>query len=143
MQKIAASIPALVAALCMNAAVAAPVAFPTGPVTIEIWWHEYGPFTTYVKELIEAYKKVRPNVTVNPVITSSGDINQKLTVALATGTGPHIMDQDASFYELYYSKGVLAKSNAELVERAARIVRESGAQVATPADVRKMLDLRS
>ena len=26
-------------------------------VTIEIWWHEYGPFTAYVKELIEAYKK--------------------------------------------------------------------------------------
>ena len=41
-------------------------AFPTENVTIEIWWHEYGPFTAYVKELIEAYKKVRPNVTINP-----------------------------------------------------------------------------
>jgi multiple sugar transport system substrate-binding protein len=104
----------------------APPNFPKENVTIEIWWHEYGPFTAYVKELIEAYKKVRPNVTVNPVITSSGDINQKLTVALATGTGPHIMDQDASFYELYYSKGVLepldlgvfgAKSYEELTAR--------------------------
>ncbi len=86
---------------------ASPEAFPKEPVTIEIWWHEYGPMTAYVKELIEAYKKVRPNVTVHPVITSSGDINQKLTVGLATGTGPHIMDQDASFYELYFLKGVL------------------------------------
>ena len=25
---------------------------PTENVTIEIWWHEYGPFTAYVKELI-------------------------------------------------------------------------------------------
>jgi hypothetical protein len=77
-------------------------------------WHEYGPFTAYVKELIQAYKSVRPNVTVNPVVTSSGDINQKLTVALATGTGPDIMDQDASFYELYYAKGVLEPLNLEV-----------------------------
>jgi multiple sugar transport system substrate-binding protein len=88
--------------------------FPKENVTIEIWWHEYGPFTAYVKELIEAYKKVRPNVTINPVVTSSGDINQKLTVALATGTGPDIMDQDASFYELYYAKGVLEPLNLEV-----------------------------
>src|SRR5512141_177088 len=91
-----------------------PANFPKQPVTIEIWWHEFGPFTTYMKELIEAYKKVRPNVTVNPVVTSSGDINQKLTVALATGTGPDIMDQDASFYELYYAKGVLEPLNLEV-----------------------------
>ena len=104
----------------------APPGFPKENVTIEIWWHEFGPFTAHVKELIEAYKKVRPNVTIKPVITSSGDINQKLTVALATGTGPHIMDQDASFYELYYSKGVLeplnldvfnVKSYEQLIER--------------------------
>jgi ABC-type glycerol-3-phosphate transport system substrate-binding protein len=88
-------------------AAAGPDNFPKEAVTIEIWWHEYGPMTAYVKELIEAYKQVRPNVTVHPVITSSGDINQKLTVGLATGTGPNIMDQDASFYELYYLKDVL------------------------------------
>ena len=41
-------------------------AFPTENITIELWWHEYGPFTAYVKELIEAYKKARPNVTINP-----------------------------------------------------------------------------
>src|SRR5664279_4497206 len=81
----------------------APAGFPKENVTIEIWWHEYGPFTTYVKELIEAYKKVRPNVTINPVVMSSGDIQQKVAVGFATGTGPHILDQDASFYELYYN----------------------------------------
>ena len=76
--------------------------------------------------MIEAYKQVRPNVTVVPTITSSADINQKMTVALATGTGPHIMDNDASFYSLYYSKGVLepldlgvfgAKSYADVIAR--------------------------
>jgi multiple sugar transport system substrate-binding protein len=93
---------------------AAGAAFPTGNVTIEVWWHEYGPFTAYVKELIEAYKKVRPNVTINPTITSSSDINQKLTVALAAGTGPDIMDQDASYYVQYYAKGVLEPLNLDV-----------------------------
>ena len=99
-----------------TAAVAAepPPGFPKDNVTIEIWWHEYGPFTAYMKELIAAYKTERPNVTINPLITSSGDINQKLTVALATGTGPDIMDQDASFYELYYAKGVLEPLNLQV-----------------------------
>ena len=112
--KVAASMLALSAAFAIQPARAQAPAFPTGNVTIEIWWHEYGPFTAYMKELIEAYKKVRPNVTINPVITSSGDINQKLTVGLATGTGPHIMDQDASFYELYFTKGVLEPLNLDV-----------------------------
>jgi 3-keto-5-aminohexanoate cleavage enzyme len=44
---------------------------------------------------------------------------------------------------VYFSRGRLAKSNAELVERAARLVREAGLDVATPSDVREMLQLRS
>ena len=89
-------------------------AFPTENITIEVWWHEYGPFTAYVKELIEAYKKLHPNVTINPTIASSSDMNQKLTVALAAGTGPDIMDADASYYVAYYAKGVLAPVNLEV-----------------------------
>ncbi len=89
-------------------------AFPTDPVTIEIWWHEYAPMTAYVKDLIEAYKKVRPNVTINPTIASSTDMNTKLTAALATGTGPDIMDADASYYVAYYTKGVLEPLNLDV-----------------------------
>jgi 3-keto-5-aminohexanoate cleavage enzyme len=43
---------------------------------------------------------------------------------------------------VYYSKGELAQSNAQLVERAVRIAREYGCEIATPGDVRKMLQLR-
>lgn len=43
---------------------------------------------------------------------------------------------------VFYSKGVLAKSNAELVERAARLSREAGLKIATPGDVRKYLKLK-
>ena len=89
-------------------------AFPTENITIEVWWHEYGPFTAYVKELIEAYKKLHPNVTINATVASSTDMNQKLTVALAAGTGPDIMDADASYYVAYYTKGILEPANLDV-----------------------------
>jgi 3-keto-5-aminohexanoate cleavage enzyme len=43
---------------------------------------------------------------------------------------------------LYYSKGVLAKSNGELVERIARLARELGREVATPDEARKILSIK-
>ncbi len=42
---------------------------------------------------------------------------------------------------VYYAKGVLAKNNAQLVERVARIAVELGRQVATPDQARKILGL--
>jgi 3-keto-5-aminohexanoate cleavage enzyme len=42
---------------------------------------------------------------------------------------------------IYYSKGVLAKSNAQLVERIVRIAKELGRNVATPQETRKILSL--
>ncbi len=41
-----------------------------------------------------------------------------------------------------YSKGVLAKSNRQLVERAARVIREYGNDVATPDEAREILGLK-
>jgi len=43
---------------------------------------------------------------------------------------------------VYYSKGVLAKSNAELVARVARIAKELGREVATVDEAREMLGLK-
>lgn len=43
---------------------------------------------------------------------------------------------------LYIDRGVLARSNAELVEKAVKIVRLMGADVASPAEVRTELKLR-
>jgi 3-keto-5-aminohexanoate cleavage enzyme len=42
---------------------------------------------------------------------------------------------------IYYSKGVLAKNNAELVERVVRIAKEFGREVATPQEARRILSL--
>lgn len=43
---------------------------------------------------------------------------------------------------VYISKGVLAKSNAELVEKAVRIAKELGREIATPEEARKILGMR-
>lgn len=42
---------------------------------------------------------------------------------------------------IYYSKGVLARSNAQLVERVVRLAGEFGREVATPSEARRMLNL--
>jgi 3-keto-5-aminohexanoate cleavage enzyme len=42
---------------------------------------------------------------------------------------------------IYYSHGVLARSNAQLVERVVRLAGELGREIATPAEARTMLGL--
>jgi 3-keto-5-aminohexanoate cleavage enzyme len=42
---------------------------------------------------------------------------------------------------VYLSKGVIAKSNGELVEKAVRLARELGREIATPREARKILGL--
>lgn len=44
---------------------------------------------------------------------------------------------------IYLSKGVLAKSNGELVEKAVRLAKELGREIATPDEARKILGLKS
>jgi len=40
-----------------------------------------------------------------------------------------------------YSKGVLVDNNRQFVERAARVIKEFGREVATPAEARQILSL--
>jgi uncharacterized protein (DUF849 family) len=43
---------------------------------------------------------------------------------------------------IFIEKGVIAKSNAELVEKVVRIARELGREIATPGEARKILGLK-
>jgi len=60
-------------------------------------------------------------------------------VALSTISGGHarVGLED----NIYLEKGVLAKSNRELVDKAVRIIRELGNEPATPAEARSILGL--
>ncbi len=60
-----------------------------------------------------------------------------LLTALALGGHVRVGLED----NIYYAKGQLA-TNAQLVARAARLIRENNCEVATPADARAMLGLR-
>jgi 3-keto-5-aminohexanoate cleavage enzyme len=42
---------------------------------------------------------------------------------------------------VYYSHGVLAVSNTQLVERAVRLVRELGREIASPEEARELMHL--
>ena len=44
---------------------------------------------------------------------------------------------------VHFEKGRLAKSNAELVARAAKMAKAKGLDVASPDDVRRLLELRT
>jgi uncharacterized protein (DUF849 family) len=44
---------------------------------------------------------------------------------------------------VHLAKGVLAKSNAELITKAARIIKDLGGEIATPAQARELLHLPS
>ena len=60
------------------------------------------------------------------------------TMALALGGNIRVGTED----NVYFAPGVLAVSNAQLVERAVRIVRELGREVATPEEARELMHLR-
>ncbi|MBA2303669.1 MAG: 3-keto-5-aminohexanoate cleavage protein [Acidobacteria bacterium] len=59
------------------------------------------------------------------------------TLALLMGGHVRVGLED----NVYYRRGELARSNAQLVERAVRVARELGREVATPAQAREMLAL--
>jgi 3-keto-5-aminohexanoate cleavage enzyme len=58
--------------------------------------------------------------------------------SLLLGGGVRVGFED----NIYYSKGVLAKSNAQLVERIAKIAIELGYDLATPDEARDILNLK-
>ncbi len=61
-----------------------------------------------------------------------------LYAAVALGGGIRVGMED----NVMYSKGVLAKNNRQFVERAARVIREYGCEVATPDEARQILSLK-
>jgi len=61
-----------------------------------------------------------------------------LYAATALGGGIRVGLED----NVMYAKGQLAESNAQLVERAVRVIKEYGNEVATPAEAREILGLK-
>jgi 3-keto-5-aminohexanoate cleavage enzyme len=63
---------------------------------------------------------------------------QILTLAIILGGHVRVGMEDNP----YLSEGVLAKSNAELVEKIVRISRELGREIAEPSEARQIIGIR-
>ena len=72
-------------------------------------------------------------------VAAGGETELSLTtMAMLLGGNPRVGLED----NVYYAPGRLAKSNAELVARTARIARELNLEIATPDEARDILQLR-
>ena len=61
------------------------------------------------------------------------------TMVLSMGGNIRVGFED----NVYYGPGVLALNNAQLVERAVRIARELGREIATPEEAREMMQMHA
>lgn len=80
------------------------------------------------------------NLPPDSLFTSMGIAStqiQSVTMSMLLGGNVRVGMED----NIYYSKGVLANSNAQLVERVVRIGRDLGRAIATPAEARQILGM--
>ncbi|SHF29916.1 3-keto-5-aminohexanoate cleavage enzyme [Thermoanaerobacter uzonensis DSM 18761] len=83
---------------------------------------------------------LKESIPEDSTFTATGIGRYEFSVAtMAILAGGHVR---VGFEDnVYISKGVLARSNGELVEKVVRIARELGREVATPQEARKILGL--
>ena len=73
------------------------------------------------------------------VVRAAGDakVENSIASAIVAGGNTRVGLED----NVFYSKGVLAISNSQLVARAVRLTRELGHEVATPDEAREILGI--
>ena len=92
------------------------------------------PATT--ENLIHMLRSLPPGCRPNVIAIGKAQFPM---IALGMGLGADVrvgMEDN-----VYLSKGVLAKSNAELVSKAVKLARESGREIATPSEARSILGI--
>jgi raffinose/stachyose/melibiose transport system substrate-binding protein len=124
---------------CIAAAVVAVVAAGTGwaatragqdnKVTLTLW-HNYGTEGNAVAtvNLVKAFEKENPNITINVVSQPGSNYFQLLTAAWIAGTGPDLAVQWTGLYDLKYQSQLL---NLKPYFSAAQLAQINGAQWAS------------
>ena len=91
-----------------------------------------------IKNLLHLSESVPPGSTWT--VAGIGRAELPLaTMAIMMGGHVRVGFED----NIYYSRGVLAESNAQLVERVVRMAKELGREVATPEEAREILGMTS
>ena len=89
------------------------------------------------RNLVALVERIPEGAVFN--VAAGGEAELPLTtMAMLLGGNPRVGLEDS----VYYAPGRLAKSNAELVARTARIARELNLEIATPDEARETLQLR-
>jgi uncharacterized protein (DUF849 family) len=91
----------------------------------------------YSADNLEAFRRAMPDGAHFTVMGIGKSSLPAQYGAIACGGWIRVGFED----NVYYARGRLAASNAELVERAARLAREAQLEIATSDDVRSMLGL--
>ncbi len=89
-----------------------------------------------IKSLLHLTEIIPKGSTWSVIGAAQGQLTMAM-VGLVMGGHVRVGLED----NIYYSKGVLAKSNAEFVERVVRIAKEYGREIAAPDEARKILTL--
>ncbi len=88
------------------------------------------------KSFLHLYEHIPDNSTWSIIGIGKGHLPMSM-MALAMGGHIRVGLED----NIYYSRGVLAETNAKFVDRIVRIAREYGREVATPAEAREILSI--
>ena len=90
------------------------------------------------KSFLHLFEHIPDNSTWSIIGIGKGHLPMSM-MALAMGGHIRVGLED----NIYYSRGVLAETNAQFVDRIVRISREYGREIATPAEARNILSLKS
>ncbi len=120
---------AVVAVLATGAAFAASESRAGGNVTLTLW-HNYGTEGNAVAttNLVKAFEKLHPNITINVVSQPAGNYFQLLSAAWMAGTAPDISVQWTGLFDLKYESQLL---NLKPYFTAAQLSKINGAEWAS------------
>ena len=90
------------------------------------------------KSLLNLHEYLPPGATWSVIGIGKGHLPMAM-MALIMGGHIRVGMED----NIYYTRGVPARTNAEFVDRIVRIAREYGREIATPAETRRILNLNS
>ncbi len=112
--------------------------FDKGMIDMAIRLHKKG----FIKAPMHFNFVMKESIPAGSTYTVSGiGRNEFPLAAMSMIEGGHVR---VGFEDnVYLSKGVMAESNADLVEKAVRIAKELGREIATPAEAREILGLKA
>jgi ABC-type glycerol-3-phosphate transport system substrate-binding protein len=93
-------------ALALTACIALSV--PATAAELTMWHHTYPPADDLIKEMIAAFQKENPDVTITFQDEPHGDYEVKLLASIAAGNPPDIVNLLDYLFPQYVSRGILA-----------------------------------